>query len=228
LLKDVFGPGYEVSAVANLLTTTFDVKTFAPTEQSLDATTVSWIWNIKPISPGPQVIDVAIDFLWKPLGRGQVIQHQVWQTQIPITVTQPFLDKGQLSIGEVLSGMLGTGGLISSIILAAFNANLSLFTLNRNKNNETKENKGVENSQKPVDRVGQAGQALTPTQQRKFPPEVKTQAVLDLLQKTKTVAELCQEHHIDPQLLNSWKNKFLERAPLLFEQEATQSQKQDR
>jgi len=44
----------------------------------------------------------------------------------------------------------------------------------------------------------------------------------------KSAAELCRQHQLNPQLLARWKTEFLERAPLLFEQEAMQSQEQER
>jgi hypothetical protein len=97
-VNDAFGPKYQVFATAELLTATFDVKTFDLTEQSLDQGSVSWLWDIKPNTLGSQVVGLALDFLWKPINGGQVIQHLVWQTQMPITVSQPFLDSGQISV----------------------------------------------------------------------------------------------------------------------------------
>ena len=44
----------------------------------------------------------------------------------------------------------------------------------------------------------------------------------------KSAAELCREHQLNPQLLARWETEFLERAPLLFQQEAMQSQEQER
>ena len=65
-------------------------------------------------------------------------------------------------------------------------------------------------------------------QRRKFTAEFKVQVVLDLLSGAKSAAELCREHQLNPQLLARWKTEFVERAPLLFEQEAMQSQEQER
>jgi transposase len=66
------------------------------------------------------------------------------------------------------------------------------------------------------------------TQRRKFTAEFKAQVVLDLVSGAKSTAELCRQHQLNPQLLARWKTEFLERAPLLFQQEAMQSQEQER
>jgi transposase len=66
------------------------------------------------------------------------------------------------------------------------------------------------------------------TQRRKFTAEFKAQVVLDLVSGARSAAELCRQHQLNPQLLARWKTEFLERAPLLFQQEAMQSQEQER
>ncbi len=66
------------------------------------------------------------------------------------------------------------------------------------------------------------------THRRKFTAEFKAQVVLDLMSGAKSAAELCREQQLNPQLLARWKTEFLERAPLLFGQEAMQSQEQER
>jgi transposase len=63
---------------------------------------------------------------------------------------------------------------------------------------------------------------------RKFTAEFKAQLVLDLVSGAKSAGELCRQHQLNPQLLARWKSEFLERAPLLFQQEAMQSQEQER
>ncbi len=65
-------------------------------------------------------------------------------------------------------------------------------------------------------------------QRRKFTAEFKAHVVLDLVSGAKSTAELCRKHQLNPQLLARWKTEFLERAPLLFEQEAMHSQEQER
>ena len=65
-------------------------------------------------------------------------------------------------------------------------------------------------------------------QRRKFTAEFKAQLVLDLVSGAKSAGELCRQHQLNPQLLARWKSEFLERAPWLFQQEAMQSQEQER
>jgi transposase len=66
------------------------------------------------------------------------------------------------------------------------------------------------------------------THRRKCTAEFKAQVVLDLVSGAKSTGELCRQHQLNPQLLARWKTEFLERAPLLFQQEAIQSQEQER
>ena len=71
--------------------------------------------------------------LWKPINGGQAIQDQVLQTQIPITITQPFLDRGQLSLGTFITGALATGGLVTGIITQFVTTGLEQFGKKRDK-----------------------------------------------------------------------------------------------
>ena len=66
------------------------------------------------------------------------------------------------------------------------------------------------------------------TQRRTFTAEFKTQVVLDLVSGAHSTAELCRQHQLNPQVLARWKTEFLERAPLLFEQDQLHSQEQER
>jgi len=58
--------------------------------------------------------------------------------------------------------------------------------------------------------------------------EFKAQVVLDLISGAHSPAELCRQHQLNPQMLSRWKAEFLERASLLFEQEAVKSEEQER
>ena len=66
------------------------------------------------------------------------------------------------------------------------------------------------------------------TQRRTFTAEFKTQAVLDLVSGAHSTAELCRKHQLNPQVLARWKTEFLERAPLVFEQDQKRSAEQER
>lgn len=52
---------------------------------------------------------------------------------------------------------------------------------------------------------------------RNFSAEFKSQVVLQVLSGEKSQAELCREHQISGQLLNTWKQHFLTHASSVFE-----------
>ncbi len=64
-------------------------------------------------------------------------------------------------------------------------------------------------------------------QRRRFTPEFKAQVVLDVLTGSKSAAEVCREHQLNPQVLARWKTELVERAPLVFEQDQLHSQEQE-
>ena len=66
------------------------------------------------------------------------------------------------------------------------------------------------------------------TQRRTFTAEFKTQVVLDLVSGAHSTAELCRQHQLNLQVLARWKTEFLERAPLVFEQDQKRSAEQER
>ena len=51
---------------------------------------------------------------------------------------------------------------------------------------------------------------------RTFSPELKFEAVLDMVRGEKTVAQICRERDITESLLYTWRDAFFERAPSLF------------
>ena len=65
-------------------------------------------------------------------------------------------------------------------------------------------------------------------QRRRFTAEFKAQVVLDVLSGSKSAAEVCREHQLNAQVLSRWKTEFVERAPLVFEQDQLLSQEQER
>ncbi len=66
------------------------------------------------------------------------------------------------------------------------------------------------------------------TQRRRFTAEFKAQVVLDILSGSKSTAEVCRQHQLNPQVLSRWKTEFLERASSVFEQDELHSQEQER
>jgi transposase-like protein len=52
---------------------------------------------------------------------------------------------------------------------------------------------------------------------RQYTAEFKSKLVLQVLTGEKTASELCRQHKINPNLLNRWRNEFVERASTVFE-----------
>lgn len=52
---------------------------------------------------------------------------------------------------------------------------------------------------------------------RSFAPKFKAQVILELLSGSKSQAELCREHQLSPNLLNTWKDAFLANASAVFQ-----------
>jgi transposase len=52
---------------------------------------------------------------------------------------------------------------------------------------------------------------------RQYTAEFKSKLVLQVLTGEKTASDLCRQHKINPNLLNRWRNEFMERASSLFE-----------
>ena len=55
-------------------------------------------------------------------------------------------------------------------------------------------------------------------ERRKFTPQFKAQAVLELLSGAKTSAQACRQYNIRDSLLYKWRREFLERASRVFEE----------
>jgi len=67
------------------------------------------------------------------------------------------------------------------------------------------------------------------TKRRKFSPEFKARVVLELISGEKGLMQASREYEIKDSVLSRWKQEFLERAPLLFEQpQATTNPQDDR
>lgn len=63
---------------------------------------------------------------------------------------------------------------------------------------------------------------------RIFSAEFKAKVVLDLISGAKSVAELCREHEIKPDLLSHWKSQFLANAARVFENGKEMDPQQER
>ena len=56
------------------------------------------------------------------------------------------------------------------------------------------------------------------TERRKFTPEFKARVVLEMLSEQKSAAQASREYWIKDSVLSRWKQEFIERSPLLFQQ----------
>jgi transposase-like protein len=63
---------------------------------------------------------------------------------------------------------------------------------------------------------------------RAFTAEFKAQVVIELITGRQSQAELCRTHQLSPSLLAFWKSTFLERLPLLFQDDQRLSQERAR
>jgi len=57
---------------------------------------------------------------------------------------------------------------------------------------------------------------------RKFTAEFKAQVVLEMLTEHKSAAQASREYGIKDSVLSRWKQEFIERSPMLFEQGGVQ------
>jgi LysM repeat protein len=109
-VAESFGPEYRGYAAAHLVGAAFDVSPLTTESQSLEQPEIVWEWNVLPKKAGPQVVNLNVVVQWRPVGgAGEVIQRQVWRRQLQISVREPLIAKGQLSLLTVVSGFLGSG-----------------------------------------------------------------------------------------------------------------------
>jgi hypothetical protein len=114
-IENAFGTGYEAFATANLVTTAFEVQLIGPQWRTLRQPSIEWDWNISPKTQrlGKQVIDMDIEVQWIPKvnkqqQQGQILS-QIWQSHVEVEVISHWVDMGQISIGSLVTGFLGSG-----------------------------------------------------------------------------------------------------------------------
>jgi transposase-like protein len=54
------------------------------------------------------------------------------------------------------------------------------------------------------------------SEQKQDSAELKMQVVLEVLKGQKSLAQICWEYNVTADLVNCWRDTFLERAPLIF------------
>ena len=63
---------------------------------------------------------------------------------------------------------------------------------------------------------------------RKFTPEYKARIVLEILTEGKSISAASREYGIKDSVLSRWKQEFIERSPMLFENGASSDVRDDR
>lgn len=63
---------------------------------------------------------------------------------------------------------------------------------------------------------------------RSFTPQFKTQVVLEVLTRAKSMAQVCREYDLHEHVVLRWKAEFLDRAPQVFASDRAQSAEQAR
>jgi len=62
---------------------------------------------------------------------------------------------------------------------------------------------------------------------RKFTPEYKAQIVLEILTEGKSLSAASREYGIKDSVLSRWKQEFIERSPVVFENQASSNNREE-
>ena len=66
------------------------------------------------------------------------------------------------------------------------------------------------------------------SKRRRFTPEFKARAVLEVLTGARSAAQVCREHQLKDTVLSRWKREFIERSAQVFEGGKEQEQEAGR
>jgi transposase-like protein len=66
------------------------------------------------------------------------------------------------------------------------------------------------------------------TERRKFTAEFKARVVLEMLTEQKSAAQASREYGIKDSVLSRWKQEFIERSPMLFQQGSSSDERDQR
>ena len=117
-IMNSYGPGYEVSAIAELDAPEFTVQPSDLETRSLDAQIVKFSWIVLPNKVGLQTVGVRITGLWTK-GGVSINNRTIMSTDLFIDVGNgPFVSLGNLTISSVLVDIVGLG-LIMPLISAS-------------------------------------------------------------------------------------------------------------
>jgi transposase len=62
---------------------------------------------------------------------------------------------------------------------------------------------------------------------RQFTPEYKAQIVLEILTEGKSLSAASREYGIKDSVLSRWKQEFIERSPMVFENQASSNNREE-
>jgi transposase-like protein len=63
---------------------------------------------------------------------------------------------------------------------------------------------------------------------KKYPPKLKFQVVLELLQGEKTVGQIAKAYGVHPNSIHKWKKEFLDKGPEVFDQDGVVAEYEER
>jgi hypothetical protein len=108
-LVNARGPRYQGMGRAVLEAGQFEKEPEEQNLRPLDSPLIEWSWIITPQSEGTHTITVIVQIEWTPIdGTGQPLIDRIFSHSMDIKVTKPFLTYGELQIGTLLSGFLGS------------------------------------------------------------------------------------------------------------------------
>lgn len=112
-IQRAFGPNYDVSAVAQLAASAFDIDPKEQPEQSLDQQdNVSFVWTITPKFSGSQVIYISVTGIWA--NGSTIIKRPLGNLTLDIDVADPppppspFINMGQINASDIIMVFLGS------------------------------------------------------------------------------------------------------------------------
>ena len=108
-IEKAFGPMYKAYAIARLEGAAFEIRPLGTEHQSLDQDQITWDWNILPLKPGHQIINVCVIVQWQPTEeKRDIIERTIWRVPLTVVVEQSWIKTDQLSIASLIYGFLGS------------------------------------------------------------------------------------------------------------------------
>ena len=107
VLGQAFGPGYDAVVIAKVIAPAFEVQSTGD-EHPLDQDEITWQWGITPKLAGHQLVIISVDGQWRPQAGGRMIERTLWRQDFYIDVDEPMLNRGQIDLASLLTGLAGS------------------------------------------------------------------------------------------------------------------------